>query len=87
MNKTWEHETAEMLQHINNETEKLLNATLSAEDFHKKHQELVDYWNATSKKIQQHHPLKYKPKARPKHAHNTHHMSEKYLIEKILKKL
>ena len=86
MHKSWDHETAQMLKRINDETEKLLNSNLSAEDFHKKHQELVDYWNETSKKIQQHNNLKYKPKARPKQSHHTHHMSEKYLIEKILKR-
>ena len=85
--KTWEQETAEMLKKINDETEKLLNANLPDEEFHKKHQELIDYWNETSKKIQQNHPLKNKPKARPKHTHQSQHMTEKYLIHKILRDL
>ena len=86
MNKSWERETAEMLKFINDETEKLLHANLPIDEFHKKHQDLMNYWHETSKKIQSHHPLKNKPKARPKHNHQTHHMSEKYQIHKILKK-
>lgn len=76
-----------MLKKINDETRKLLDANLPIEEFHKKHQELMDYWTETSKKIQNNHPFKNKPKARPKHNHQTHHMSEKYLLYKILKKL
>ena len=87
MNKSWEEETAQMLQKINDETKKLLNADLPIEEFHKKHQELMDYWHETSKKIQIHHPLSNKPKAIPKHNHHTHHMTDKYLIHKIIKKL
>lgn len=86
MNKTWEAETAQMLKKINDETRKLLDANLPIEEFHKKHQELMDYWHETSKKIQQNHPFTMKPKARPKHHHQTHHMSEKYQLHKILKK-
>jgi len=86
MNKTWELETAEMLKKINEETRNLLDANLPIEEFYKKHQELTDYWHETSKKIQQNHPLTLKPKARPKHGHHTHHMSEKYQIKKILSK-
>ncbi len=87
MNHNWEYETAEMLKRINDETEKLLHANLSDEEFHKKHQELIDYWDATSKKIQEHHPFKHKPKAKPKHGHQTHHMTEKYLLYKLIRKL
>ena len=87
MNHSWEYETAEMLKKINDETEKLLHANLTDEEFHKKHNELIDYWDETSKKIQQNHPLKNKPKARPKHNHNTHHMTEKYLLYKLIRKL
>lgn len=87
MNKSWEHETAEMLKKINDETEKLLTANLTEEEFHKKHQELIDVWSETSKKIQLNHPLTNKPKARPKHGHQTHHMTEKYLLYKLLRKL
>ena len=83
--KTWEQETAEMLKKINEETDKLLNENLPDEEFHKKHQELIDYWNETSKKIQQNHPFKQRPKARPKHSHHSHHMTERYMIEKILR--
>ena len=86
MHKTWEEETAQMLKFINDETEKLLNTNLTTDEFHKKHQELMDYWHETSKKIQQNHPLTLKPKARPKHHHQTHHMSEKYQIQKLLSK-
>ena len=87
MTKTWEQETAEMLKKINDETEKLLHANLPEEEFHKKHQELIDYWNETSKKIQLNHPLKNKPKAHAKHNHQSHHMTEKYMLKKILKDL
>ena len=85
MHKTWEEETALMLKKINDETEMLLEANLPLEEFHKKHQELTDYWHETSKKIQQNHQMSLKPKARPKHHHQTHHMTEKYQIQKILK--
>ncbi len=84
MKKTWDEETAHMLQKINDEIEKLLNSNLSPEEFQKKHDELMDYWHETSKKIQQNHSLSLKPKARPKHNHHSHHMSEKYHIKKIL---
>ena len=86
MNHSWEYETGEMLKKINEETKKLLNANLPDEEFHKKHQELMDYWSETSKIIQQNHPFKNKPKARPKHGHQTHHMTDKYLIHKLLRK-
>lgn len=86
MKKSWEQETAEMLKTINDETEKLLDSNLSSEEFHKRHQELMDYWYETSKIIQQNHPFTLKPKARPKHHHQSHHMSEKYQIRKILSK-
>ena len=86
MKKSWEQETAEMLKTINDETEKLLDADLSSEEFHKRHQELMDYWYETSKIIQQNYPFTLKPKARPKHHHQSHHMSEKYQIRKILSK-
>lgn len=85
MNKSWERETAEMLHKINEETRKLLDANLPIEEFHKKHQELMDYWHEASKKIQQNHPMRIKPKARPKHTHHSHHMTEKYHLHKILK--
>ncbi|MBO5954437.1 MAG: hypothetical protein J6Q13_00530 [Clostridia bacterium] len=87
MTKTWEQETAEMLKKINDETEKLLHSDISEEEFHKKHQELIDYWNETSKKIQQNHPFKRKPKAHPKHNHQSHHMTEKYMLKKILRNI
>lgn len=87
MNKSWEQETAEMLKTINDETEKMLNSNLSAEEFHKKHEELMTFWNETSKKIQENHLNENKFKARPKPSHQTTHMTDKYLIEKLLRKL
>lgn len=87
MAKTWEQETAEMLKIINDETEKLLHANLPTEEFHKKHEELMRFWNETSKKIQQNHPMNLKPKARPKHHHQSHHMTDKFFLNKMLKQL
>lgn len=87
MNKSWEQETAEMLEKINEETEKLLTSNLPRDEFHKKYQEIIDFWNETSKRVQQNHPLNHKPKARPKYAHHSHHMSDKYHLEKMFRKL
>ena len=72
---------------INEETKKLLDANLSIEEFHKKHEELMNFWHETSKKIQQNHKFNNKPKARPKSSHYSHHMSDKYHIEKLFRKL
>ena len=87
MKTTWEEEISHMLNTIDIETEKLLNSNLSNDDFHKKHQELTDYWHETLQRIQHKHTLTFKPKARPKHNHYSHHMNEKYHIKKLISKL
>lgn len=85
--KSWEQETADMLKKINEETENLLHANLTSEEFDKKHDEITAFWHEISKKIRTHHPFNNKPKARPKSHHQTHHMTEKYYLDKLIKKL
>ncbi len=86
MNKFWEKETSQMLERINDETEKLLTSNLTTDEFQRKHQELMDFWQEASKRIQENYELLLKPKARPKHNHSSNHMSEKYKVRKALSK-
>lgn len=87
MKHNWETETALMLKNVNAKTEELMALNLPADEFHKRHQEIMDYWDKETKRLQTKYPAPSKPKAIPKANHKTQHLTDKFLIDKLFKKL
>ena len=83
MKKNWVTETAKMLKRVNDKTEHLLKQNLPEEEFHKRHQEIMDYWDAETIRLRKEYPVVHKFQARPKYNHKTTHMSEKFQAKKI----
>lgn len=75
------------LNRINEETKKLLEEDLSIEEFHKRHDKLMRYWEQETKNLQNHYETIRKTKAIPKHYHISRHLTDKYLLKKLLNKL
>ena len=86
MNKNWVTETALMLKKVNDRTEQLLHLNLSDEEFHKRHQEIMDYWDNETLRLREKYPLENSFKARPKSHHLSHHMTNKYQMKKMFNK-
>lgn len=87
MKDNWITETTKLMSVVNEKTEKLMKLNLNDEEFHKKHQEIMDFWEAETKKLQNKYPMSNRPKAKPKSSHQINHMTNKYYIHKILNQI
>lgn len=87
MGQNWISETAVMLNKINKETKQLLEEDLSVEEFHKRHEKLMRYWEQETKRLQNTYENIRKTKAIPKHSHITRHLTDKYLLKKLFRKI
>ena len=85
MKQNWVNETAKMLKIVNRKTEQLMAENLPEEEFHKRHQEIMNYWDSETLRLQNKYPNHNSIKARPKSSHITRHLTDKYLIHKMLK--
>lgn len=86
MELNWTSETAEMLKKINEETDKLIKEDLPIEEFHKKHNKLMQFWDEEEKRLKNKYPSPNKLKAIPKNRHITTHMADRFLLRKMLNK-
>ena len=75
------------LNKIHEETQRLLDEELSIEEFHKRHEKLMKYWEQETMRLQTCYETVRKTKAIPKHYHITRHLTDKYLLKKLLNKL
>ena len=85
MKQNWITETAKLLQSVNKKTEQLLAQNLQDEEFHKRHQAIMDFWESETLRLQNKYPNQNSIKARPKSNHVSQHLTDKYLIAKMLK--
>lgn len=86
MEQNWTNETAEMLRIVNEETKKIMSENLTKEEFQKKHEKIMKFWDEEEKRLREKYPMKRKLKATPKSSHLTTHMTDKYVIKKLLNK-
>lgn len=86
MEQNWTTETTRLLNKVNAETDKLLKENLTIEEFHIRHEKLMKFWDEESKRLKEKYPPLRKTKAIPKNSHLTTHMTDKYVLNKLLNK-
>ena len=87
MKQNWITETAQLLKMVNKKTEQLMKQNLPNEEFHKQHLDIMSFWENETIKLQNKYPNQTSINARPKKSHITRHLTDKYLIHKMLKTL